>query len=205
VQRTASYGVLTHYSNERLEDKKAVAALRSRCTNNCKARAATADMIRPLRVLIAEDEPTDVALLKRAFAKSDFKPATHFLADGQEVIEFLERGVGLTRNSPESPPNVLLLDLKMPRVDGFQVLQWLREHPPLRNILVVIFSNSEDPEDVQRAYDLGADSYIVKPRDPALFIDALHDMEKFWLRLNATPECGEPSDKLDPAELVLAR
>jgi len=144
-------------------------------------------------------------LLKRAFAKSDFKPATHFLTDGQEVIEFLDRGVGLTRNTPESPPNVLLLDLKMPRVDGFQVLQWLREHAALRNILVVVFSNSDDPKDVQRAYELGADSYMVKPSDPAQFIDALHDMEKFWLRLNATPECGDVGEKAQEANYIPSR
>ncbi len=151
-------------------------------------------MTRPLRILVAEDEPGDLVLLKRAFALSGFKPVVNYASDGQAVTEFLESAA-----VTDALPTVLLLDLKMPRVDGFQVLKWLRERPAMRKILVVVFSNSEDPSDMQRVYELGADGYMVKPHEAAQFIDVLHDMQKHWLRLNATPECGNLGE-LSPFE-----
>ncbi len=148
-------------------------------------------MMRPLRILIAEDEAGDVALLKRALSQSSHKVPVHFVRNGREVIDFLERNSLLEDLGLHAVPSLLLLDLKMPRMDGFEVLQWLRDHPAFRQILVVVLTSSEQNEDMQRAYDLGADSYVVKPQDPAEFMDLIQEMEKYWLRLHATPECGE--------------
>lgn len=147
-------------------------------------------MNRPLRILVAEDEPGDAMLIQRAFTNSGQDISVNFVTNGQEAIDFLRRKGPYSGHSSQPLPTLLLLDLRMPEVDGFDVLRWLRRHPRLRNILVIAFSSSEDAEDMRLAYELGADVYVVKPQDPDLFMDTVHDMERHWLRLNATPECG---------------
>jgi CheY-like chemotaxis protein len=148
-------------------------------------------MMRPLRILVAEDEPGDIALLKRAFSRRAPRVPVHFVTDGQKIIELFERLLAKDGPSRQPFPTLLLLDLKMPHVSGFEVLRWLQAQPQLRELVVVVFSASEDNADRQHAYDLGADGYVVKPRDPAEFIDVIREMEKLWLRRHATPECGD--------------
>jgi CheY-like chemotaxis protein len=118
----------------------------------------------PLRILVAEDELSDVMLPRMAFAKALVKVPIYFARDGQEVMDYLE-GKPPFDNPVEHPlPNLLLLDLKLPRVSGFEVLEWLRGHRTLSRLLVVVFGESRQPADVARAYSLGANSYIVKPK-----------------------------------------
>jgi CheY-like chemotaxis protein len=93
-------------------------------------------------------------------------------------------------------PNLLLLDLKLPRVTGFEVLEWLRSHPDLRHMLVVVFSSSDQPEDINRAYALGANSYVVKPLDPDELVRVVERLQNYWLKINAPPDralAGTPS------------
>src|SRR5262245_2907732 len=111
-----------------------------------------------LSILVAEDLDGDVEILKRAFSKAGGDARLHLVRDGQEAIEYLQRDP-----NTHVLPAMLLLDLKMPRVSGFEVLEWLRKHPGLHRLIVVIFTSSDVPEDVNRAYDLGANSYLVKP------------------------------------------
>ncbi len=147
-------------------------------------------MSRPLRILVAEDDPGDVLLMERALSKTGVEVPIRFVNDGQQAIDYLKRKPPFHDESTNPRPTLVLLDLKMPRMSGFDVLKWVRRHHALRNLLVVVFTSSEDPEDMRRAYSLGADSYLVKPQDPADFIDSMRDLEKHWLRANATPECG---------------
>jgi CheY-like chemotaxis protein len=154
----------------------------------------TKDMPRPIRILIAEDEPGYRLLLERALSKSDFDISVHSVSNGREAIDYLKR-ISRSRNAtgmrPAHPlPTLLLLDLKMPEVNGFEVLKWVRKHPRLRDIQVVVFTASEEPEDMRHSYEAGADAYIVKPQDPHEFMEVVRSMEQQWLNVHATPECG---------------
>src|SRR6266487_2461384 len=116
-----------------------------------------------LRILVAEDLDDDVQILKRAFIRAGVNVPLRFVTDGQKVIDYL-KGDGAFANRTDYPmPTLLLLDLKMPGLHGFDVLEWLRLQPGLRRLLVVVFTSSSQPEDVNRAFELGANSYLVKP------------------------------------------
>ena len=141
-------------------------------------------MITPLRILVAEDEMGDVLLLQKAFAVAGVNPPVYFAGDGQEVLEYLE-GHPPFANPVEYPfPNLLLLDLKLSRVSGFEVLKWVREHPTLNSMLVVVLSSSDNPLEIERAHALGANSYLVKPRDPAKLVDLVKRVQEYWLGIN---------------------
>src|SRR5678816_1991815 len=127
----------------------------------------------PIRLLITEDNEDDVLLLRRTLAKcaTGFDP--HFLRDGPQTINYLAA-------QDTHRPAVLLLDIKMPGMSGFDVLQWLKSNPTLRNLVVVMFSSSSHPGDVARAYELGANSYVVKPSSTEKLRELLLALEKFW-------------------------
>lgn len=142
----------------------------------------------PLRILVAEDELGDVLLLQRAFAKAGVSAPVYFARDGQEVMDYLQ-GKPPFENPVEHPlPNLLLLDLKLPRINGFEVLQWLRAQPSLRSLVVVVFSASNGPDNVNRAFALGANSYAVKPQDPDELIGVVKRLQNHWLGINASPD-----------------
>jgi CheY-like chemotaxis protein len=140
----------------------------------------------PLHVLVAEDEIGDVLLLERAFAKAGVSAPVYVAADGQEVLDYLE-GVPPFNNPVQYPlPDLLLLDLHLPRVNGFEVLTRIRNHPKLSQMLVVILSSSNHPEEIQRAGALGANSYIVKPQDPTELVEVVRGLQEHWQRINAS-------------------
>ncbi len=142
----------------------------------------------PLRVLVAEDELGDVLLLKRAFAVAGVGAPVYFARDGQEVVDYLE-GKPPFENPVQFPlPNLLLLDLKLPRINGFDVLAWIRAQPSVRRLLVVVLSSSDAPEDIDRAYALGANSYLIKPCEPAALVQMVKRLQDYWLNINAVPE-----------------
>jgi len=142
----------------------------------------------PLAILVAEDELGDVFLLKRAFAKAGVRSPVHFARDGQEVLDYLSGRPPFDNPITYPLPALLLLDLKLPLVSGFEVLEWLRTKSGLRNMIVVVFSSSEDPEDVRRAYESGANSYIVKPHNPDDLVGIVSQLQKYWLKINTRPE-----------------
>jgi CheY-like chemotaxis protein len=116
-------------------------------------------------VLVAEDDLDDVFLLRRAFSKAGVATGLKFVRDGQEVIDYLS-GVPPYDNRTKYPlPGLLVLDLKMPRVTGFEVLEWLQSDEMRRRLPVVVLSGSGRPDDIERAYSLGANYYAVKPQD----------------------------------------
>jgi DNA-binding response OmpR family regulator len=131
-------------------------------------------------MLIVEDDPDDLALLKRAFSKAAVEASYQVAVDGDAAISALEEAV-----SEGSGLKVVLLDLKLPRRSGFEVLQWMRSHLLLRRTPVVILTSSDTNSDLSRAYDLGANSYLVKPVIPASLTTMVAQIDSYWLRLNA--------------------
>ena len=139
--------------------------------------------------MLVEDEPNDVVLVKLEFTKAPFPIRIHTASDGGEAIDYIE-GRGEFSNRKEYPlPDVILLDLKMPRVSGFEFLKWLRNDSPkpCHVIPVVIMSSSSLEEDVDRAYDLGANSYLVKPVDWAQFKERIKALGIYWAWHSQTP------------------
>ncbi len=132
-------------------------------------------------ILVAEDYPTDAFFLQRAFNRAGVPVILHFVRDGQEVISYL-RGSGMYGDRTTYPiPQLLLLDLNMPRMDGFRVLEWIREQPAFNQLQIVIFSGSNEPKDVNRAQNLGANWYLVKPHSMDELMELVGRFKKFWL------------------------
>ena len=135
-------------------------------------------------ILIVEDLPDSIELLKLAFKRTGVEALLNFVRDGEEAIAYL-KGEGPFGNRNEYPlPVMLLLDLKMPSIDGFGVLEWLRKKPGLRLIVVVVLTTSDDPADIARAYESGANSYIVKPPDFHGLQQMVRALENYWFRFN---------------------
>jgi CheY-like chemotaxis protein len=132
-------------------------------------------------ILVAEDDPTDAYFFERAFRRAGIPVALHFVGDGQQVLDYL-KGIGRFADRAGYPlPQLLLLDLKMPRLDGFDVLAWVRKQSSLDGMLVVIFSSSDEPRDINRAYELGANSYLVKPHSMEELTALVGRFKKYWL------------------------
>lgn len=141
----------------------------------------------PKRVLIAEDDPSDIFLLRRAFTLAQVPATLHFVRDGQEVIDYLEGDAKYQDRAAHPLPDLLLLDLKMPRLNGFDVLAWLRQQPGLKRLLVTILTSSDQPSDINRAYDLGANSYLLKPHNSSELSQLVAQVKRYWLDLNQRP------------------
>ena len=138
-------------------------------------------------ILVVEDDPNDLFFLKRAFNTVHAQCLMQTVGDGAEAIDYL-RGVDDYADRGRFPlPALILMDLKMPRVNGFEFLGWLRREPVLRLIPVVVFSSSNLPHDVQRAYELGANSFVVKAQDNTALPDTLKTLATYWLEICETP------------------
>lgn len=132
-----------------------------------------------LPILLVEDNPVDVDLTLRAFARHKFANPVHVARDGEEALAWIPRW-----EAGEPLPAVILLDLKLPRVDGLEVLRQLKEHPELGVIPVVVLTSSSESSDMQTAYQLGANSYIVKPVNFDKFMEVAAQIELYWAVLN---------------------
>ncbi len=145
----------------------------------------------PLTILVAEDELGDVLLLMRAFDKAGVKSPVRIARDGQEVIDYLSGSPPFSDPVAYPLPALLLLDLKLPVVSGFELLEWLRKEPHLRQMIIVVFSSSEAPDDINRAYRLGANSYIIKPSAPEDLVGLVRQLQDYWLNINTSAaNCG---------------
>jgi len=145
-----------------------------------------------MRILVAEDDPNDTVLMDRAFRKAGVTAPVTFVRDGQEVLDFLERKGRFNARENEEP-NTLVLDIKMPRLTGLQVLQWVKTQEQFRRLPVVMFSSSEQARDVNLAYDLGASAYLVKPVETNQYQQTINGFVKFWLELNCPPQTSSAS------------
>jgi CheY-like chemotaxis protein len=136
-------------------------------------------------ILVAEDDPNDIALLQRAFAVAA-NPIC-FVQDGDEAIAYLE-GQGIFADRATYPmPWLLLLDLKMPRKNGFEVLKWVRAQSQLKSLRVVVLTSSDHMRDVDLAYKLGANSFLVKPVGKEEFARLVAGIRGYWIHASSNP------------------
>lgn len=135
-------------------------------------------------IVLVEDNPDDAALTMRAFNKSRYVNEVRWFADGVEVLEYLHGTGRYAHRDVSVLPEVILLDVKLPRLDGLEVLAQLRAHPVTRLVPVVMLTTSQEQEDLVRSYTLGANSYIRKPVDFAKFLEVIQTIGVYWLELN---------------------
>lgn len=137
-------------------------------------------------ILLVEDNPDDEALTLRAFAKNNITNRIVVVRDGAEALDWLlKRGTHVDRSEPE--PLIVLLDLKLPKIDGLEVLRQIREDPRTKLLPVVILTSSKEESDLLRGYELRANSYIRKPVDFGHFVEAVREIGMYWLVLNEPP------------------
>lgn len=149
-------------------------------------------------ILLVEDDPNDVIILQRAFKKAGMQESLRVVRNGKEAMEYLS-GRGEYSNRERFPlPFLVLLDLRMAGPDGFEVLHWVRSQPEMRRLLVVVLTSSSAQTDVDRAYELGANSYLVKPVAFEAMVHLVQRFEAYWSELNRTPTGVFPT-KPDPA------
>ena len=137
-------------------------------------------------ILLVEDNPMDEELTIRAFAKSNIVNPVVVARDGVEALDYLFARGAYANRPPEAMPQVILLDLKLPKVDGLEVLKALRANERTKLLPVVVLTSSNEEQDLIRSYSLGANSYIRKPVDFAQFIEAARHLGLYWLVLNQT-------------------
>jgi len=141
----------------------------------------------PAEILLVEDNPQDVQLTLRALRKVSLTHRVHVARDGEEALEFIFcQGTHATRRI-EDAPKVILLDLKLPKVDGLEVLKRIKSDPSTKAIPVVVLTSSKEQSDVVESYQLGVNSYIVKPVTFESFVNAVQQLGLYWLLLNQPP------------------
>lgn len=141
-------------------------------------------MLKP--IVLVEDNPHDLELTLVALERSQLANEVIVLRDGAEALDYLQRQ-GAYSERVEGNPAVMLLDLKLPKVDGLEVLKIVRESAELRSIPVVMLTSSREEPDLQRAYELGVNAYVVKPVEFKEFVAAISDLGVFWAVLNEPP------------------
>ncbi|MCW2118387.1 response regulator [Flavobacterium sp. 7A] len=132
-------------------------------------------------ILLVEDNPIDIDLTLRAFAVKNISNKIQVARDGEEALEYFERW-----ENGETTPIVILLDLNMPKVNGLEVLEQLKSHPKFKTIPVVILTTSAESSDLKTAYELGVNSYIVKPVSFEKFLDVVGHIDLYWRLTNKT-------------------
>jgi CheY-like chemotaxis protein len=140
-----------------------------------------------VEILFAEDSMDDAMLTIRALTKSGFTNKLLHVKDGAEALDFFYcQGQYASRNNKENP-KLILLDLKMPKMSGIQVLEKIKANPDLKSIPVVILTSSREDPDIEKCYTLGANSYIVKPVDSHSFFQAIEKIGMYWMILSQSP------------------
>lgn len=141
-----------------------------------------------VEILLVEDNPNDVELTLRALKSVNLTNRIHVVRDGAEALDFLfARGAYAERNGAQAP-KVVLLDLKLPKLDGLEVLERIRQDPRTKLLPVVVLTSSREESDIQKSYALGVNSYIVKPVEFEAFVRAVSEAGLYWLLLNQPPQ-----------------
>lgn len=141
----------------------------------------------PITILMADDDEDDRRLTQEALEEGRLANPIRFVKDGEELMDYLKRTGPFAPPAEVPRPGLILLDLNMPRKDGWSVLQEVRKDPELRQIPVVVLTTSKADEDVFRSYDLGVNSYIVKPVTFEALVDTLQTLEKYWFEIVELP------------------
>ena len=151
-------------------------------------------------MLLVEDDPNDILLIQRAFAKASLVNPLKIVRDGEEALNYLA-GTGEFADRGKHPvPSLILLDLKLPRRSGLEVLQWLRDQPGLSHIPVIVLTSSKESSDINRAYSLGANSYLVKPVGFEGLLEMVKTIGMYWMIMNKGPEAPPSSAKAPTAQ-----
>ena len=141
----------------------------------------------PGAVLLVEDDPNDVLLIQRAFTKANLQVPMQVVDNGEAAVSYLS-GAGDYGDRDQHPlPILILLDLKLPCRSGHEGLAWLRQQPGLKRLPVVVLTSSQEMGDIDRAYDLGANSYLVKPVAFNALIEIVKTLDLYWMSLNQAP------------------
>jgi two-component system response regulator len=140
--------------------------------------------VNPPRILIVEDNPDDEMLTLRAFRKSGLQNDIVVTRDGAEALDYLFGTGGYAGRDAKDVPHLVLLDLKLPKVDGLEVLERIRSDPRTKLLPVVVLTSSTEQEDLVKSYTLGANSYVRKPVDFNQFLQAIQQLGLYWLVLN---------------------
>jgi CheY-like chemotaxis protein len=140
-------------------------------------------------ILLAEDSPKDVELTLEALTENNLANRVAVVKDGVEVMEYLRRE-GKFKMRHLGNPAVLLLDIKMPRMDGIEVLRTIRSDPALKMLPVVMLTSSREEQDLIKSYELGVNAYVVKPVDFKEFMEAVRQVGVFWALINEVPSVG---------------
>jgi CheY-like chemotaxis protein len=135
------------------------------------------------KILHVEDNPDDVMLMNLAFTRAGIGARLHVVNDGDEAIAALEGSV----QPGGAPPVCVLLDVKLPRVSGLEVLAWIRNQPQLKRLPVILLTSSSQTADINRAYDLGANSFLVKPPDLNSLTQLVKTVAHYWVQTNVRP------------------
>lgn len=141
-----------------------------------------------VEILLCEDNKRDADLTLRALKKRKLANNVIWVKDGEEALDYLFAKGKYQERSVSDTPRVILLDLKMPKVDGMEVLEEVRSHPETRHIPVVMMTSSQEEKDIIKSYNLGVNSYIVKPLDFNKFMESISDVGFYWLLLNKPPQ-----------------
>ncbi len=152
-----------------------------------------------IEILLVEDNLNDIELALHALKKNNLANRIHVVRDGAEALEFIFCTGKYAQRSIDSPPKVILLDLKLPKVDGLEVLKKIKSDSRTRTIPVVMLTSSREERDIVESYQLGANSYIVKPVDFAQFTEAVRSLEFYWVLFNQPPVSCSMSDNDDRA------
>ena len=143
--------------------------------------------IKNATILLVEDDPGDQELTRRALEDDVVHTDLRIVNDGKEALDYLRREGAFTDPDTSPRPDLILLDLNMPRIDGRQVLEQVREDPDISRIPVIALTTSDEEEDVLRSYDLGCKSFIKKPVEIDTFIDTIRELQHYWFELVTLP------------------
>ena len=152
-------------------------------------KSESRNRMQDLPILLAEDRDDVFFLMERAYKKAKLTNPLKIVSDGEQALAYL-KGEGVYADRNQYPfPALLLLDIKMPRMNGLEVLSAIRQDPQLRRLVVIVLTASNLDQDVNRAFDLQANSYLVKPSDTDGMVETLDKVKAYWLRINKYPLC----------------
>jgi two-component system, response regulator len=145
------------------------------------------NQVNPIEILLVEDNPADVELTLRALKKHNLTNKVHVASDGAQALDYLFCTGPFAGQERPVPPKVVFLDLKLPKVDGREVLRKMKADPKTRIIPVVVLTSSKEESDIVETYKLGINSYVVKPLDFDKFVEAVSQLGLYWVLLNQAP------------------
>ncbi len=141
-----------------------------------------------VEILLVEDNPQDAEMTLRALRRNNLANRVHWVKDGEEALEFMFRTGAYAARDPASTPKIVMLDIKMPKVDGIEVLRRLKADPQTRPVPVVVMTSSNEERDVVESYRLGVNSYIVKPVQFESFLETVAKIGLYWVLTNRVPQ-----------------